>query len=354
MFTTWTVGRRRRGFTLVELLVVIAIIAVLIALLLPAVQKVRDAAKRAQCQNNLKQMALGLHNLNDSYGTLPPGVGPWQRRSTTTPQNRYASLHLCLLPFIEQTALYQSSYDSMNDVYTAGINTTQYTSGLYRASIVNYICPADPSILPAGTTYNGGPGGTTYAFNALVFGRSAPATPAPYNGQNATVVTVSTLAGNSQLQSSSPDGLTNTIFLTEKYGTCAYYVGSTKYGGSSYWGAGWNNSDSWLNITNVNNNVNVPAIAVGSISYPTGNAMLNMYTVSSKNYFYQDGSAAMFQVLPEFETNCDYTRASSPHSGGINTAMGDGSVRFIAANVDPSTWWLALLPSDGQILPANW
>src|SRR2546430_2221557 len=117
----------RRAFTLIELLVVIAIIAVLIGLLLPAVQKVREAAARASCSNNVKQLALSAHNYHDANGVLPPFSGITSLSNSTTA----GSAHFFLLPYIEQAALYQRANGNAWNVRTEAVKI--------------FTCPMDPT-----------------------------------------------------------------------------------------------------------------------------------------------------------------------------------------------------------------
>ena len=311
------VFRRWRGFTLIELLVVIAIIAILIGLLLPAVQKVREAAARAQCQNNLKQISLATINCADTrQGTLPPSIGTYPIQQVS-PYNGAGGLFFHIFPFIEQDTLYKNCLIPRSDQgpYGDGRNAANPTYSAWAAQQFAdpkpLICPSDPTYQPgAWPTFV-----TSYAYNGNVF----------------TVSYDWGWGSTHRYPAYITDGTSNTIFFTEKEVTSYGNTNWTFDDGRNIW-ADWG-----------------PSIA--SIETGTQGAQ-------------PTGAAAIFTVQPRFGCKQYNTgpaggcgnggAANSPHTGGIQAAMGDGSVRFVAQGVSPTTWWAALTPNFGDLQGSDW
>jgi prepilin-type N-terminal cleavage/methylation domain-containing protein len=288
----------RRGFTLMELLVVIAIIAVLIGLLLPAVQKVRESASRISCSNNFKQISLATVNCADIHqGLLPPSLGLYPNPFAAQGNGEGGTL-FHLLPYIEQNNAYNASYPFAN-VFNNDLPTySQYAPTIQQLIVKTYICPSDP-------THQQGPQGTlnqttgSYAANGQVF--QGDRWSQNYGRYPASIV----------------DGTSNTIFFTEKeavtLGNCPGVVAK----GYNYW-------QDWGAV-----------IACARAGQPTG-------------------PAVSFQVQPlPLGRGCG-SIASTGHTGGIVCALGDGSVRFVARGLSSATWWAALTPANGDLLGPDW
>jgi prepilin-type N-terminal cleavage/methylation domain-containing protein len=322
---------RRHGFTLIELLVVIAIIAILIGLLLPAVQKVREAAARIQCSNNLKQIGIATHNCNDQFGKLPPAIG-WFASGGPSPGAGWGTLFFHLLPFIEQDNLYKSG--RMTGANSLGQNPgpdQPYYSGEAGAGtpdyvgthiVKTYVCPSDPSVTGGGiytdSLYGLQWGSSCYAGNFLVFGLYDSATyqplaPFSYSYQGAGRIPVTF-----------QDGTSNTILYAEKYARCETDQFGIRRGTMWDWWetAGW---------------VYHPLFA-WQTWWGTG-----------------AGPQSKFQVQPTpYIGNCDPARAATAHGGGILVGLGDASVRSLSPGMSDTTWWAACTPAGGESLPPDW
>ncbi len=302
---------RRGGFTLVELLVVIAIIGVLVALLLPAVQSAREAARRTQCKNHLKQVALAMHNIHDARNVLPPLVAPASGVALTVEGPYKGAIGYTifdwLLPYIEQGNLYTASNQNVGTMID-GKRLYQHPIGIYR-------CPSDSTTSgkSMGLTTSGGANGwaaSNYTANYHIFGDpSAADATARREGANTLAVM--------------RDGTSNTIVFTERYGTCG--TSGDPNSSSTYCNLWSDSNQTWRPVFCINNYTQEPSSAG--------------YTVCLK-----------FQDTPDWIKGCEARRAQTPHSGGIHAGLGDGSVRMVNASIADTVWANACDPREGMPL----
>jgi len=352
--------KRRPGFTLVELLVVIAIIGILIALLLPAVQAAREAARRSQCTNNLKQLGLSLHNYHDVHKIFPAltlggYVTGTQGAPYTSTEWRSYSTHDALLPYMEQQALSQLIQVAVSQNRLACCDDPNGMDALYngaagtpininRTAIPGFRCPSDSEILDTNLTAY-----TNYAGNAGA-NKSGNVGTSDQNGIFNRDVWVDMAAVR--------DGTSNTLAFSELVvaNSASFVAGSTsqKSLAAVREGAGIAGApDSYPGITE--------AIANGWGQAASLITAINGNPVGERWYRGQQGRTAFTTLLTPCSgypnvtfhcAGCNYDGpgmhgARSEHPGGVNAVLCDGSTRFISSTVAWITWQQLGARADG-------
>ncbi len=337
--------RPPRGFTLVELLVVIAIIGVLVALLLPAVQAAREAARRSSCGNKLKQMSLALHNFHDKYGRLPPGGASDIRPFTTGGGGWGSSWHVYLLPEVEQ----QNLFDNMRLTGGSGwgTNANHNKNATNGAALDHLHCPSSPLSKFCSSPHGGGTlAASTYVGNSGIvnsFGGLNEARNAqPGGATNCCSGGIMSWGGvlytNSKLNFSSvTDGTSNTIAIGEQgdwlrtqnggkhdrrsSGLHGFIIGSSRGGEPT---TGWTNDLRQFNFT-------------------TNRYRINQMTGWTDG----NGNCASEGICQNASTNLPY---NSTHPGGAQFGYVDGSVHFLPETIDDPTFARLLTRDDGLVI----
>jgi prepilin-type N-terminal cleavage/methylation domain-containing protein len=389
--------RSRSAFTLIELLVVIAIIAILIGLLLPAVQKVREAAARTQCLNNIKQISLAVHNYAGAYQSALPAL------TSDLAKTKYGAYNggilFTLLPYVEQNVLFSDAFSTLPQCTWAApvapnsvlpFSTTPPFSGggaVYNQPLKVYQCPADGTIQngysgnqnstqTGSTPYYEQWAASSYVANYQVFGVVNSYATGTGTGGNS--------AGPTFNIGNIPDGNSNTVFFGEQFAGCTSTAGSlwaypgvanysaTQYTGTTFPAVGPSGMYGPVG-SGMQDNAATPLLSAGQFWAPVfGNSATNF------GYFLAGSAGSIFNyntanpgspINPPYASNqywdappqsgitqaqCDKSRLQSFHTAAVIVGMGDGSSRVVNNTISQPTWYSAIVPADGIPLGSDW
>ncbi|UUO08461.1 DUF1559 domain-containing protein [Blastopirellula sp. J2-11] len=308
-------GRRRSAFTLVELLVVIAIIGVLIALLLPAVQQAREAARRISCTNNLKQISLAMHNYHDTFQSLPYGqfsygifANSYLGTSDTDVYPNGSSWFQCILPFVEQSAMYDAIKTDMLSMPTISLSAT-----VRNTVVEGFVCPSDPNGGKVGHDgFQGNYLGNTHTENSGI------------NSANATYMNGLFYTKSGVKLREITDGLSNTLMMGECLQGSPDGPAATEYDTTAnYW-----NSQATETTFNTGSR---------GLFVPDYNAADHCVDTPNKPCTFSNAYSSWFVLRSE-------------HPGGIMVSRADASVSFIQENISNTTLIDLANRRDGNVI----
>lgn len=334
--------KRRQGFTLVELLVVIAIIGILVALLLPAVQAAREAARRMSCQNNLRQLGLALHNYENTYRTFPPSTV-----SDGGSANQPWSAQSFLLPFLEGN----NTYDRINFSvgYHNGVNAALFPPHGVAASRINVLaCPSDPNLRPRLNSSTGQPEHFPLCYGVNVGAYFVYNPPTRQEGGGA-------FAPNTQIGPAGfLDGLSNTLALSEvKAYTPRFHDATlplvppadpTAVAGSISGGAWSPNSGhtEWVCGRAIHTGFTTTFTPNTKVPYSVGGVLYDIDVSSHRE--------GVSPTLPTFAV----ITSRSYHPAGVNSLLMDSSVRSMANTIDLTVWRALGTRAGGEVMSGNY